>query len=145
MSVMRFRQSLDKPVGVSVAVGDNPGDHLRLGGPLSPGLRWWRLPPLEAGRGIYRGRGMPRPRLGLGQPAVGAVHVGVGPVGHRPVEEVVEPGNANYSFKRMFAKIAQSRTEKAPTRAFSWLKVPTSAYVHVYILWLNACSTYIGP
>ena len=79
---------------MSVAVGDNPSDHLRLGGPLGPRLRWWRLPPLEAGRGIYRGRGLPRPRPRLGQPAVGAVHVGVGPVGHRPVEEVVEPGNA---------------------------------------------------
>ena len=79
---------------MSVAVGDNPSDHLRLGGPLGPRLRWWRLPPLKAGRGIYRGRGLLRPRLGLGKPAVGAVHVGVGPVGHRPVEEVVEPGNA---------------------------------------------------
>ena len=36
--------------------------------------------------------------------------------------------------KLMFAKISRTITEKAPTRAFSWLKVPTSAFTFKTLL-----------
>ena len=77
------------PVGVGVAVGDHPGGEAGLG----------KAPQPREGGGAGGAGAQPGGRRGRGEggraegrePAVGAGQVGVGAVGHCPVEEVVEP------------------------------------------------------
>ena len=74
---------------MGVAVGDHPGGEAGLG----------KAPQSREGGGAGRAGAQPGGRGGRGEggraegrePAVGAGQVGVEAVGHRPVEEVVEP------------------------------------------------------